>query len=94
MNDNEVENLLAKKKKQDQEQQLRIDKIINISQIQDLLLAPKGFLWWKKCPKCNSKLKKTYYYNIYYYNSINYIIYYNCKKCDYEYSIMEKQGLR
>lgn len=93
MNNTELANLLIEKKKKDLKRQLEIDRIVQISQIEDLLLFPKGFLWWKKCPECNNKLKKTTYYNIHYYNIYNYIKYYKCNKCDYEYAIMRKQGI-
>lgn len=40
-----------------------------------------GFLWWKKCPKCNSKLKeKTIKRSNY---NIHHATLYYCKKCKY-----------
>ena len=80
MNDREIEVLEKEEEERDAQYQKMFDRAKRIYDISIKLSKPKGLIF-KRCPKCNRKLKR-YIVPL---SVLMYLKYYICK-CGYEYA--------
>ena len=57
--------------------------LARLARASEAIPQPKGMLWWRKCPKCNSKVRKEVLGGSSFFPLTWY--YYDCNGCDYEY---------
>ena len=59
----------------------RLERIAKVSQ-SGVLPAPRGYLWWRKCPLCGAHAKRETFPT----NRAYRFVHYSCSECDYEYA--------